>query len=305
MLRALGLGDTLTGVPALRGVRRAWPGRRIVLAAPEPLGQWLVGLGVVDAVLPTRGLETLSWQGTGHIAVNLHGSGPESHRLLVATRPERLVAFTRSGTGGPPWRADEHEVDRWCRLVRWAGGACERSDLRLAFPGPRAEGPYVVIHPGAASASRRWPVHRWALVAEHLVSRGVSVLLTGGPDERDRCARVRADVGPELRGRVHDRAGRLDLPGLAATVAGAQLLLCGDTGVAHVATAAGTRSVLLFGPVAPHLWGPAIDHDRHTVLWHGDPDRPGDPHGDTVDPALAAISVPEVVAAAERHLAVA
>src|SRR5690606_18583992 len=87
-------------------------------------------------------------------------------------------------------------------------------------------------------------------------------------------------------------AGEYDVPGLAALVAGARLLVCGDTGVAHVATGVGTPSVLLFGPTPPTAWGPALDTDRHVVLWHGD--GTGDPHAEELDPALAAMTVYEV-----------
>ena len=101
----------------------------------------------------------------------------------------------------------------------------------------------VVVHPGAASGSRRWPVGRWQAVVRALVGRGHRVVVTGVPAERDLCALVAgATPGAE------DWCGRLDLRGLAERVASARLLLCGDTGVAHVATAVGTPSVLLFGP---------------------------------------------------------
>jgi len=63
-----------------------------------------------------------------------------------------------------------------------------------------------------------------------------------------------------------------------------------------------TRSVLLFGPTPPARWGPAIDEDLHTVLWHGDLGHPGYPHGNDLDPALALITVDEVLAAAQSQL---
>jgi ADP-heptose:LPS heptosyltransferase len=83
-------------------------------------------------------------------------------------------------------------------------------------------------------------------------------------------------------------------------VARAGLVLCGDTGVAHLATAYATRSVLLFGPTPPDRWGPVIDPELHTVLWHGNERRSsvGDPHAASIDPLLADISVDEVLAAA-------
>jgi ADP-heptose:LPS heptosyltransferase len=300
VLRALGLGDALTGVAALRGVRRAWPDRRLVLAGPPAVGAWLAGLGVVDAVLPVAGLGLLAYDGPGgHVAVDLHGRGPQSHRVLLATRPRSLVAFDCPEVGhhGPAWQQEEHEVDRWCRLVSAAGGRCGPEDLRIDVPAPR--GDLVLLHPGAASGSRRWPADRWGALGARLVAAGRQVAVTGGVGERDLCARVAALCGHGAR----DLSGSRDVAGLAALVAGAHLLVCGDTGVAHLATAVGTPSVLLFGPTPPARWGPRIDRDRHVVLWHGDPDHPGDPHGDALDPALRRITVAEVEDAVQAELA--
>lgn len=298
VLRALGLGDTVVGIAALRGLRRAWPAARIVLAAPTHYGEWLRWLGVVDGLLHTRGLSPVEWPGDGHVAVNLHGCGPQSHRVLQATRPTHLIAFRCEDAGhhaGPEWSWDEHEVDRWCRLVAEAGGQCDRDDLRLPRLAP--EHGDIVVHPGAASAARRWPAERWRRVVRELAGRGHDIVVTGGQDEGDLCA----GIADGLR-RARSVAGELSTAALADLVAGASLLLAGDTGPAHLATAFGTPSVLLFGPVSPARWGPAIDADRHIVLWQGGP-GPADPHSDAVDPALARIGVGEVLDAATDTLA--
>lgn len=328
VLRALGLGDALTGVPALRGLRRLHPDQPLLLAAPATIGDWFTELGLVDGCVPTSGLDDLP-PGAGlgaHDAVNLHGRGPQSHALLLAGRPRSLLAFAaprgsdvepaveRLASGPlPDWRDGEHEVLRWCRLVGRAGGACGPEGLRLDAPPYRWRAPlaarapdpqglassdargYVVLHPGAASGSRRWPVDRWVLVAEAL-SRHADVRLTGGADERDLCRAVATAAGlPD-----DSVAGALGLDALTRLVSGADLLVCGDTGVAHVATATATRSVLLFGPTSPRLWGPVVDTDRHVCLWHGD--GTGDPHAAQPDPALLRITAAEVVDAAERLL---
>jgi ADP-heptose:LPS heptosyltransferase len=312
VLRALGLGDALTAVPALRGIRRAWPRRRLVLAGPDEIGRWLRGLGIVDASLATEPLglgpdaidpaATLPWAQPGHVAVNLHGRGPQSHRVLARTRPTQLLAFRCESAGhdqGPVWRRDEHDVDRWCRLLASVGARCGPDDLRLpqvvrrARSGGRPPAADVVLHPGASARARRWPESRWAAVAARLATSGLSVAVTGSCAEAGLCHGVVAAVGST---RVRPEVG-LGLAGLAALVAGAQVLVCGDTGVAHLATGLGTASVLLFGPTAPARWGPRLDLARHRVLWHGSVDSPGDPHGQEVDPALLEITVDEVVAA--------
>jgi ADP-heptose:LPS heptosyltransferase len=299
VLRALGLGDAVSGVAALRGVRRAWPSGRLVLAAPEATGGWLRRLGLVDEVLPTSGLAPLHWPNPDGpaIAVNLHGRGPRSHQTLQATSPGRLVAFRCLEAGyddGPAWRQDEHEVERWCRLVRTAGGACGPEDLRLARRGVRRR--YVVVHPGAAAASRRWPAQRWTSVVDALVRRGLDVVVTGTTGERELCARVAS-------GGARDASGALDLDDLADLVAGAMLVLCADTGVGHLATACATPSVLLFGPTPPAWWGPAIDPDQHVVLWHGSSAMPvGDPHASALDPVLDRIGIGEVLDAVDHAL---
>ena len=290
VLRALGLGDLLTAVPALRGLRAAYPGARITLATPAALEPLALLTGAVDEVVDTAPLTPLGHGLAGSdLAANLHGRGPRSTALLAATRPQRLVAF---GVGGPVWRPDEHEVRRWCRLLAESGTPADPADLELASP-PVASPALgaVVLHPGAASASRRWPVQRWAEVARAIAGTGAQVVVSGGPAETDLAAEVVRRAGLPAEASLAGRTASLEL---AALVAAARLVVCGDTGVAHLATAYRTPSVLLFGPTSPALWGPPPDRPQHTVLWAG---RTGDPHADAPDPGLLEISVDDVLGA--------
>lgn len=115
-------------------------------------------------------------------------------------------------------------------------------------------GPYVVVHPGASVPSRAWPAdHHRALVAL-LHERGLRPVVTGGPAERDLTRRV---AGGAPRGCALDLGGRTDLRTLSGVLAGAGVVVTGNTGPAHLAAAVGTPVVSLFSPVVPaERWAP-------------------------------------------------
>lgn len=300
VLRALGIGDFFTGLPALAMLRRVLPDRRIVLAVPDAFRELALLSGSVDATCRAHELEPITDPPRQpELAVDLHGNGPESRQLLLTTAPRRLVAY---GVDGMQWDAGEHEVARWCRLVRDglpADGVAEPGAAG-ALPVPpwieAAQG-RTIVHCGAKSASRRWPPERFAEVAAALRTGGHDVVVTAGPGET-RLARTVAD-GAGIPVEMPDSVAEL-----AGLVAGARLVISGDTGIAHVATNYRRPSVILFGPVPPSVWGPPRAA-YHQVLWHRDlaVDGRGDPHGDQIDPALARITVEEVLDACERAVA--
>ena len=297
VLRALGLGDFLTGLPALQLVRCALPEHRLVLAAPMALAPLVDLVPDIDELFGRGELQPLT--GFGHevdVGIDLHGKGFRSRNLLAALHPRAVLGFAdrEAGLPGPVWRRDEHEVTRWCRMVdeafglqlpvgRWptVSTCLSRPDVSAGT----AREDVTVVHPGAAAGSRRWPADRFIDVAGRLVADGHRVVITGGGSETPLARRIAAGSGAEpLTG--------MDLAELAAVIASARVVVCGDTGVGHLASAYGTPSVLLFGPISPVLWGPPALR-RHVVLWHGD--GTGDPHGSEPDPALLRITVDEVL----------
>lgn len=296
VLRALGLGDLLAGVPALRGVRRALPDHHLVLAT-DPALRGLVDLvGGIDELLPATDLTPLPVPvGSVEVAIDLHGKGPLSQPVLMALSPRRLVAFecAEIGVSGPRWRPDEHEAARWCRLVTEAFGVVT-DPTELLLPPPDVAPQHVgvtVLHPGAAFEARRWPVDRYAAVAAALVDRGHDVVVTGSAAERDIGLQLAARAGLPSEAVL---AGGTTVAELAGLVAAARLVVCGDTGTAHLASAFAVPSVVLFGPVPPAEWGPPRG-GPHVALWHGT--ERTDPWGDTPDAALLTITPMEVLQA--------
>ncbi|MCT9872058.1 glycosyltransferase family 9 protein [Paenarthrobacter aurescens] len=299
-LRALKLGDLLVAVPALRGLRRAFPEHRILYAAPAWVAEALDLVGDIHH-LPTPGLDhplTVP-RGAVDIAVNLHGNGPESRLRIGELQARRVVAHAGPGVSGPPWVTGLPERERWTRLLNWHGIDADPLDYRLnrpAVPSPRPGA--TVIHVGAAYGSRLWPVERFADVAVELTAAGHHIVLTGSSSERGRAEETAALA--RLKGANLDDgllAGRQGLAEFAATVAEARLVVSADTGAAHLASAYERPSVVLFGPAPVEEWGPPPG--PHVVLTAVELRR-GDVFSSDPDPALMAVSVRDVVEAVER-----
>ena len=299
-LRALKLGDLLVAVPALRGLRRAFPEHRILYAAPAWIAEALDLVGGIHH-LPTPGLDdplTVP-RGAVDIAVNLHGNGAESRLRIEELQANRVVAHASAGTDGPEWTTGIPERERWTRLLNWHGIDADPLDYRLnrpAVPSPRPG--VTVIHVGAAYGSRLWPVERFADVAVELAAAGHEVVLTGGTSERGRAEETAALAklkGADLDGGL--LAGRQGLAEFAATIAESRLVISADTGAAHLASAYERPSVVLFGPAPAEEWGPPPG--PHVVLTAVELRR-GDVFSADPDPALLAVSVRDVLAAVER-----
>lgn len=294
-LRALKLGDLLVAVPALHALRRAYPRHRLIYAAQPWLAPVLALVGGVDTLLETQGLDDplpLS-RGRVEVAVNLHGRGPESMYRLEELAPKRRIGHLGPGWDGPHWRDGVHERERWAELLQWHGIPADPLDYRLLLPMvPNPLPGAAVIHVGAAYGSRLWPQERFAAVARGLEAAGHCVAFTGSAGERRRALQVAA-----LAGLPQERvvAGTLGLDEFAAVIAGAAIVVSADTGAAHLASAYGRRSVVIFGPAPVSEWGPPPG--PHIALTRADLRR-GDTFSAIPDPALLAVSAADVLAAA-------
>lgn len=297
VLRALKLGDLLVAVPALRALRRSFPGHRIFYAAQDWLRPILNLVGSVDELLPTHGLDVPVPLEPGRVdvAVNLHGSGAESRGRLEALRAGRNIGHRGPGWDGPEWVDGLHERDRWARLVSWHGIEADPLDYRLHLP---AVAPAVqaaaVIHVGAAYGSRLWPADRFADVARELAGAGLPVVFTGSAGERARVLAVAAAAGLPLDTVA---AGTLSLDRFASTIAAAAVVVSADTGAAHLASAYARPSVVLFGPAPVAEWGPPPG--PHIALTD-ESVRRGETFSPDPDPALLAVSPADVLAAIRK-----
>jgi len=195
---------------------------------------------------------------------------------------------------------DVHEVERALDLAAAAGFPLPAGDdgrLAVDGAGAAAGGRYVVVHPGASVPARAWAPERNAALVAALADAGRGVVVTGAPSERELTARVAGPTRPEIT----DLGGATDLRGLAGVLAGADAVVVGNTGPAHLAAAVGTPVVSLFAPTVPPVrWRPwGVPHE---LLFRDVPCAGCRARACPVEghPCLAGVTVADVLAAVER-----
>jgi heptosyltransferase-2 len=311
--------------PILQAAREARPGARIIAACRRGLDELLAGSPWLDEVIAG---ETKTTRGMFGLARRLRRLAPEAAillpnsfrsallaRLTGAARRVGYIRYGRSvllsrGLAPPRPKVPVPALGYYARLGAWALGT-EAIDHRMELfvtDDQRAEAarllegvgrPYALLCPGANKAAKRWPVDRFAQVADSLSRRGLAVAATGSPGERGIVAEVAGAAGAT----VCDLAERgITLGSLKAIIAEAALMVTNDTGPRHIAAAVGTPVVTLFGPT-DHRWTTIeCPHERILVA---DPFLPeplvADNHARHC--AITRIPVADVLDAAEQLLA--
>jgi heptosyltransferase-2 len=189
---------------------------------------------------------------------------------LLSGAPER-IGFATEGRGllltkRVPYRKELHEVENFLAVLR-AGGMdvkdtfleCwttpEEKDAAagvIAGAGIPAGERLVAIHPFAAIPQRGWPLEDFAALAALFADQGLTPLLLGAPGDRSDFDAARAMFGTE----VIDLVGRCSLRVTMALLQRCSLFVGNDSGIMHLAAAAGIPLVALFGPQSPVKFGP-------------------------------------------------
>lgn len=281
VVRQSALGDVLLATPAIRALAQARPEAQVTLVtgpAYVPLLEGLDWLGGVVPWPPGRSVRAM--------AAELRAAGPVptyvdlQHKARTVALGGRLrswerVAFRRRTPvqgvlallGRDPVLSGRHATRLYLDALRPLGVLPPRGKGALrpevAVPeGAAAAGraavdalgrrPVIAFAPGARWATKRWDPARLAAVARGLAEApGAATVLAGGPGDEDALEAFRAAAPPDL-----DATDR-DLEGLAGILAATDLLVAGDTGLAHLASAVGVPVVSIFGPTAPSRWAPA------------------------------------------------
>jgi ADP-heptose:LPS heptosyltransferase len=277
VLRANRLGDLVLALPALTALRSAYPRAELTLLGagwhPRLLagrpGPWdrvevVPGCpGVRDADTDEHDPEAVerflaAQRRRGYdLAVQLHGGGASSNPFVRALGASFSVGARDRGAPpldrDVPYAVTQHEVLRLLEVVGLVGARTTALEPVLAVTArdraaavavlPSDGRPLVALHLGASDPRRRWPVARFAVVADDLAARGARVAVVGSGRED---ARAAAALQAAVRRPVVDLVDRLGLPALTGLLADCSLVVANDSGPRHLAAAVGAPTVGVF-----------------------------------------------------------
>ena len=278
VVRFSAIGDILLTTPLVRAIRTRHPGARIAFLTKEqyvPLLSHNPNVNEVLGIHEDDGLraiaDTIKSVRYTHL-LDLHGNlrtlglramarGPWrtyskrrlERQVLISTKRDIYPVATPMAERYFEAAADlDVDIDGDPPDLFLAPEAEAAAASKLAELGLELEQALVAIAPGAAHATKTWPVDGWTRLVRRLIGTGAEVVIVGGPEDAEPAAlvvsgaRARLTSGEERR--VVSAAGRLSLQESGAVIKRAAALISGDTGAMHMATGVGTPVVALFGP---------------------------------------------------------
>ena len=258
------LGDTLMLTPLLAKLRARYPTAEIVMTAPKavaplyekrPYGVRAIPYDPRDpatfqALYPLRGFD---------LAIV---PGDNRHAWLArALGAKWVVAHAGDRPAYKDWAVDElapypAKPAAWGDMVAGLAPGEPPAPYRptdwpqpthAAFPLPAT--PYCVLHVGASSPLKLWDNEKWLSLAEYLSGLGYRIVWSGGKGED----KYLSAIDPQQK--FISYAGKLDLPQVWRLIGHAALLVCPDTGIAHLGRLANTPTIALFGPGSDIICG--------------------------------------------------
>lgn len=304
LLRLERIGDLLMILDAIADARAAWPTAQIDLAVGSwnlPLAQLIPGINKIHVAdvpwlarddqgdtWPALVGKARAWRTIGYdLVVNFEPDVRSNFLAWLSGAPQRHGYWTGGGgsflTATSAYAPSSHVGVNARDLIARSAGIGVPADApaaeqpRLTLPSDAvakaasilsgATRPRVGVHVSGGRESKQWHLDRFAGVAARVAGeRGATIVLTGSESDRPLVQQVASRL-PHTP--VLNLAGALDLVTLAAVLADLDLLITGDTGPMHLASAMQTPLVALFGPSDPRRYGPSSrrQHVLRVDLW--------------------------------------
>ena len=285
------VGDAVMTVPALRQLRRLLPDAHVTLVSPPGTADIFVDADFVDEVLvyDRTGLgsawtQMREWRRRRFDLALLFQNAFEAAAIAFLARVPRRIGYDADRRGRlltqaiplPAWKDERHEIFYYLNLVaeleRILYGASDVESVESAESngpqfalavsvdrqhhakeflrehGLRPGAPLVLLCPGSInSRAKRWPAERFAAVADRFAEAGASVALIGSPAEME----VSNEVSRRAQNQPIVLTGKTTVAEATAIISVADVLITNDTGPAHIGSAVGTPTLVIFGPTNP------------------------------------------------------
>lgn len=286
VVRLRSIGDTVLATPALFALRRFLPDARIDILLEDWVAPVLDGSDLIDGVViaPRDGASARAKLARTlrardyDVVYNLHG-GTTATLFTRATGAAHRVGFEHyqysrlhNEIAPPPrdiWqRPSLHSAEQQLALIGWTGvPVSDRPASHLAVTDIAAasiaaklrelgvdfdQGESIaVIHPTAAFETKQWATEKFAQVAATLHARGLTPVAIVSPAERLTLGSLIEATPARVLG-----LSNLSLPEVTALTSRARLFVGNDSGIAHIAAAAGAPCVVIFGSSNRAHWRP-------------------------------------------------
>lgn len=326
IVRMSAIGDCLQTMPLACAVRERWPDAQITWVVEKVSAPLVAACDAVDRVVVVpkgfststkllRRLRSVLTATPFDFALDPQGL-TKSGLVGWLSAAKRRIGFARPASRElSPWLQTElvisqatPRVERYLELLRPLGIDQPRVNFGLNLPAAakataeniiaqnRLHNHFAILNPGAGWDSKRWPAERYADVAAHLASRGVSSLVVWAGQQES--AWAQEIVSRSKRTAI--LAPSTSLLELAALLERASLFVGSDTGPLHLAAAMNTPCVALFGASSGRACGPF--GSQHQVLQVALDESPGRKRPGADNWAMRTIGVPAVCAACDSRV---
>lgn len=283
LVRLRSIGDTVLSTPSLFALKRFLPNVKVDILVEDWVAPVLEQHPHVDNVVvlerggfSARARVARQIRAAGYdVVYNLHG-GTTATFLTRATGARYRVGFKtyqyaqlhnhQAPASSLLWGAQKtHSVEQQLALLGWTGvpvsdrprthlavtnEAASSVSRRLSEAGLEEDRQVALIHPAAAFATKQWATENFARVAEFVAERGFAPVAIAAPNESEIMAALRDAASVPIA------SLDLSLPEVAALAARSQIFVGNDSGIAHIAAAVGTPSVVIFGSSNIAHWRP-------------------------------------------------
>lgn len=288
------IGDTVLSTPSLIALRRFLPDAQIDILLEDWVAPVLDGFDSVNNVIRVgkSSLERLktAWNLRGHsydVAINLHG-GTTATMFVRATGARHRIGYSYYQypflynhlllSASDFWKREKtHSAEQQLALVGFVGVPVDdrlkchlsvTADALLSIEGkltefgvPGPEPAIALIHPSTAFFTKRWPAENFARTAEFLTGKGFKIVAVGSRNE----SKVLDDLKLVSTAPI-TTFDDLTLPEITALASKARIFVGNDSGIAHIAAAVGTPSVVIFGSSNRDHWRPWTDAPNEIVF---------------------------------------